>query len=117
LASRTKEEDEEMNDNVTIREKQVTFSLRYLPEKYHDATKRYLKRGIAPGSLLGVCLENDLVRAWHYYETDFGDDIWSICKWIYWELPSDAWGSERRVIDWIRARQKEPYENVKWITE
>ena len=95
----------------------ITFSLRYLPEQYHDEAKDYLARGIQPGSLLRACLKNDLVSVWgcrNHSRRKVSDDIWSICHWLYWECPSEAWGNESKVSDWMRERRNRPYERVEW---
>jgi len=94
----------------------ITFSLRHLPEQYHDEAKAYLACGTDPGSLLRACLENRLVDAWGQAgPSRLGwDNISEICHWLYWECPSEAWGNESKVSDWMRERRNRPYERVEW---
>jgi hypothetical protein len=96
---------------------QATFSLKHLPKKYHKGAKAYLARGVQPVGFLQAALENDLVNTCDQCFMEEKDNIWKTARWLYREMWPGTWGSEKRVLDYMRERRRQPYENVKWITE
>jgi hypothetical protein len=73
-----------------------------LPEYMIEPAQDFVERGIEPDrrDFLYELLTNDLVGVFK-----FGDDVnlaalqtW--VTWLWWEVPSAAWGSEQKVREW-----------------
>ena len=72
-----------------------------IPEHMREGLRLYIESGIEPGSFLTAILENNLVRA---YQTADDINIARMKDWVtflYWDLPSDCWGSPQVVQTWL----------------
>jgi hypothetical protein len=78
---------------------------------YHDvpdytmrALEGYRAHGHPPGGFLRSVLENaGLVEVVGRADDRNARALQSIARWVYNELPHDAWGSKERVDAWVRA--------------
>jgi hypothetical protein len=72
-----------------------------VPEHTQDALRNYVEHGLEPGSFLTAVLTNDLFGA--LGRADYMNKVYleEICRWIYNEIPADAWGSREAVDLWI----------------
>ena len=87
-----------------------------VPEHTQLALENYIIRGYHPGSFLQAVLENNFVntvcRADHLNQLYLVD----IAKWLVHESPSECWGSDQAVYNWIddvdriRSKYVEPRE-------
>lgn len=77
------------------------MNLTKIPVHMHQAVRDYIEHGLPPGDFLTAVLTNNLVEA-----VGRADDvnIHAIREWahlLYWELPSDSWGSPAKIEAWI----------------
>lgn len=61
---------------------------------------RYLNEGIMPGGFLTACLENNLKEAFARADADNSSNMRNIVAYLYNYVPSAAWGSVDRVMEW-----------------
>ncbi len=62
----------------------------------------YLQNGIEPGSALSCILSNDLCGAVWHGDMDVRRSLPQIVVWLREYFPSEAWGGERQMRDWIK---------------
>lgn len=78
-----------------------------LPDYMRAAARRYLEDGDLPGDFLLAVLRNELVQA--VLRADGTNravlPVW--VRWLYNEIPYNAWGSAERVAAWSLARKNE----------
>lgn len=78
-----------------------------LPPHMREGARLYVEHGIEPGSFLRAILENNFVdavaKADCYNELALKD--WA--RWLYWELPSNAWGSPGKVNAYMALMRKQ----------
>lgn len=65
-----------------------------------DALKRWVDEGIEPGGFLTAVLQNDLFGAFGKADIAHSQAMADIVKYIWWELPSECWGSEEKMARW-----------------
>ena len=63
--------------------------------------KRYMENQIETGGALRAILENDLFGAMGRLDLDHRDALHSTVKWIYNHLPVVAYGSRKKVDEWL----------------
>lgn len=78
----------------------LNYSL--LPENLQDGMKRYIEDGVPTGDFLRFCLENRLVEAVGQASTRHWNYIFSVCDFLYNELPDperpeSPWGTKEAV--------------------
>lgn len=78
-----------------------------LPEGLQSGMRLYVEQGILPGDFLLGVLENNLVRAVSHADSHNAPRLREIVEWVYWELPSPAWGSPDKVGSWIKQKREE----------
>ena len=71
-----------------------------LPEHLQGGMKRYVEKGIGAGHFLTAVLSNDLVGAVSRGDPASLEALPDIVRWLYWEIPSNAWGSSEAVKNW-----------------
>ena len=71
-----------------------------LPEHLQDGMKRYVEDGIQAGHFLTAVLSNDLLGAVSRADPKSLEALPDIVRWLHWEIPSSAWGSEEKVKNW-----------------
>lgn len=83
-------------------------SIKYwiLPEHMREGMQRYIEDGIVPGDFLRLILCNDFVRAAACADNINKHYLLDYAHFIYWEIPSLAWGSEAKVQAWATAHLK-----------
>jgi len=80
-----------------------------IPEHMINPVKRYLERGLRPGSFLTAILENNLVES--VAQAD-NINITQIVQWanfLWNEMPAFSWGSKENVEAWIKKKKEEHY--------
>jgi hypothetical protein len=85
-----------------------------LPESLRDGMQRYFRDGTRPGHFLTAVLENDLFGAVMRSDPNNLNEIPAIVKWLYNEVPLEAYGSTLRVNAWIEQWQH-PYEEDSFL--
>ena len=77
-----------------------------VPEHMWGAVRLYLENGIEPGSFLMSVLENNLKNAVAYADNINRDRLFDIVFFLYNFFPAEAWGSEKKVEEWIQYHSK-----------
>jgi hypothetical protein len=72
------------------------------PAEIVESLKRYVEHKIAPGNFLTSVLRNDLVATFNTADEDNRLLLLPILAFIWWELPSDCWGSAEKVEKWLK---------------
>lgn len=79
----------------------IAFSRYDIPMTVHDGLMRYLQNRVLPGGFLTAVLENDLAAAVLAADKDNLPALPNLVKFIWNELPANAWGSKKHVFDWV----------------
>lgn len=66
------------------------------------AIQRYIEHGISPGGWMTSVLSNDLKGAVAHADGMNKATLARMVEWLFWEFPSNAWGSPEIVADWIK---------------
>ena len=82
------------------------YNYNTLPTALQGGMKRYIEDGISAGHFLTAVLENDLFSAVMRADADNLKELPNIVKWIYWEIPAEACGSETIVKAWLKKERK-----------
>ncbi len=72
-----------------------------LPKSLQGGMQRYIEDGILPGHFLTAVLENNLFSAVMRADVNNLKELPNIVRWMHWEIPSAAHGSEVTVKAWI----------------
>lgn len=74
-----------------------------VPTRYMEgAVRRYIESGIPGGSFLTALFSNDLIEAFVHADADNAEAMRDWTRFLYNEVPRDAWGSPDIVKDWIK---------------
>jgi len=76
------------------------FEYEKLPSGLQDSMKLYIENGIHPGGFLTAVLENNLSGAVFKADQFNREHLVEIIRWMHWEIPVRAWGSEAIVKEW-----------------
>ena len=71
-----------------------------LPVGLQDGMQRYIEKGFQTGHFLNAVLSNDLFGAVSRADGTNIKLIPEIVRWMHWEIPSNAWGSQEKVKSW-----------------
>jgi hypothetical protein len=66
-----------------------------------EALDRYIEHGILPGDFLTAVLENNLSESFGRADEWNRQNLFQIVRYIYNEIPMDAWGSREKVRAWV----------------
>jgi len=80
----------------------LNYDYHDVPEHTCEALENYFFHGYEPGSFVVAVLTNDLVRACTSCDHVNREHIVDIVKWVMHKAPSGSWGSEQRVLNWIK---------------
>lgn len=72
-----------------------------IPPLTLESLVAYANRGRPTGDFLRCVLTNDLMGAVNRADDGNRAELRSICLFVYTEMPSDCWGSEQRIREWI----------------
>jgi hypothetical protein len=72
-----------------------------IPTRTIDAINGYVNEGRSVGGFLWAVLSNDLQGAVGRADLENLDALVAIVRYVYNEIPADAWGSEEKVKQWI----------------
>ncbi len=72
-----------------------------LPSHMGGAMKRYIERGIPPGSFLSAVLSNDLKETFARADDENGRAVRDYVVFLYSYAPSGCWGSPDKFQGWI----------------
>lgn len=75
----------------------------YVPASVKECLAEYVKERNISSSFLLACLENDLMGAVSRADSTNRGHLVDIMRYIYWELPSNCWGSKEKVAAWLNA--------------
>lgn len=73
-----------------------------IPAHTKTALDKYVNNKFAPGGFLWAVLSNDLFGAVGRADSMNKYALPEIIAYIYNYLPSDCWGSEKKVNDWLK---------------
>ena len=77
-----------------------------VPTRTIRSINNYVTDGLVPGDFLTAVLENKLIEAFSRADAENLNAMEDIVRYIYNEIPMDAWGSEDEVEKWIELRKK-----------
>ncbi len=77
-----------------------------LPQRTADAFRAYFEGGIRPGYAHYLMLCNNL-RAVVEVAPDLLPELPTIYRWLYYNVPANAWGSLEVVEHWMNMRRLE----------
>ena len=80
-----------------------------LPDHMKEGVINYLEKGIKPGGFLFAMLKNDLFSAVAKADSNNSKLFKHWIIFIYNQFPMDSFGSEEKVIKWMKERQKNNY--------
>lgn len=73
-----------------------------IPEHTMAALNRYVEQKILPGGFLIKVLSNDLFGAVALADRENCAALPAIVKYIYNDVPANAWGSQTAVYDYVK---------------
>lgn len=73
-----------------------------VPTDVLESLKRYVFDRLRPGQFLTGVLSNDLRTAVGHASEEHFADLRRIVQFVYFELPSDCWGSSHKVNAWLK---------------
>jgi hypothetical protein len=79
-----------------------------IPPTTMAALLRYVNKGYMPGHFLTAVLTNDLFEAVGQADVDNIQALPEIVKFVYTEVPGNAWGSKEAVREYSRQRFDNP---------
>ena len=74
-----------------------------IPASVKASLVAYVDSRIPTGDFLRAVLSNDLSGAVNRADADNSPHLVAITKYVYWQLPADCWGSERKVDLWLKS--------------
>ena len=75
-----------------------------LPERLRESMKHYIEEGAIPGDFLIAVICNNLVYALSSADDEMIEKIEEIVFWAYNHIPSRAFGSHKKMIQWNQER-------------
>jgi hypothetical protein len=72
-----------------------------LPEDVLDTFKLFVFKRLRPGQFLMAVLSNDLQKAVGHADDNSMKSLRRIVQFVYFDLPSDCWGSPEKVRAWL----------------
>ncbi len=79
------------------------------PESVLGGLQRYVLKGIRTGGFLEAVLTNDLIATFSRADETNRECLGETIKFIYYELPSQCWGSPEKYTHWIQFGENSPY--------
>ncbi len=78
----------------------INYSI--LPLHMQEGMRLYLEKGIPTGDFLHHILSNNFVAAGYHADETNQKCLWNYCKFLYNEVPKEAWGKEETVWTWMK---------------
>lgn len=72
--------------------------------RFKASLDRYSEEHCPTGGFLRAVLENDLWAAIQHADPGARENLPHVVAYVYWELPSECWGTPARVSDWLARR-------------
>ena len=82
-----------------------------VPEHTRGALERYVEHKFLPGGFLIAVLSNDLMGAVSRADAANIVALREICQFIYNRMPSNSWGSEQKIYNFIEEKFYERLDN------
>lgn len=92
---------EQTSPAISYEEAEIDRGARHIPENMIGVVKRYVLRGIPPGSGMRYLLENNFMRAHGHLDQDNRDALSGWCMFLYNYVPGSCHGSPEKVQAWI----------------
>lgn len=83
----------------------------YIPKRMDGAIRRYIDKGIIPGSFLSAVISNDLRAACEWADEVNLKNLPAYIGYFYNESPSLCWGSAKIMKRWVKRFNKASSEN------
>lgn len=80
----------------------MSFAYNFIPELTRDSLYRYVNHHVPTGSFLRAVLTNNLFEAVGRADDENLKALKFIVTYIYNEVPSNCWGSEEKVQEWLK---------------
>ena len=81
-----------------------------IPEYMHSAILNYLLHRLQPGDFLLGVLSNDLAKAVGHADANNRGFLPNYVTFLYNYVPSECWGNEVKVLQWLSPKQEDPAE-------
>ena len=78
-----------------------------LPEHMQSGAREYIEDGKHPGSFLISVLCNSLTESFSRADEINKTFLPVWVKWLVWDIPATAWGSEEKVMKWMGEKREE----------
>ena len=72
-----------------------------IPEHCRDGVRDYIEKGHPVGDFLTAIFQNSLVHSFAMADDTNIEKLKDYAQFLYWETPSEAWGSPAKVTAWI----------------
>lgn len=72
-----------------------------LPEYLRSGIYSYIEKKVKPGGFLCALIENNLSEAILRFSGTL-EELKFLIKWFRWEVPSKCWGSNDKMILWLK---------------
>ena len=82
--------------------------------RFKDSIDRYVEHGCPTGSFLEAVLKNNLKEAFGRADHEAMDNLRHIVAYCYNEIPAPCWGSEEKVNEWYKLKNKTTEMNLTW---
>jgi len=77
-----------------------------LPAHIRESLVAYRDQRRPTGSCLRAALSNDLIGTFNRADPETAAAMPAICRWLFNELPGNAWGSPAAVDAWLAEGRK-----------
>ena len=84
-----------------------------IPEYMHQGMEDYIKYGTPPGDFLSNIIQNKFVEAVFHADNKNLRNIQAYAHWLYWEVPSVAWGNNEKFKIWISHKGLSGYDEYR----
>jgi len=73
---------------------------KHIPERMMPGIENYIKHGVIPGTFLQAVICNNLKEAFMFADDENFENLAAYAGYFYNEVPSNAWGSNKRMLQW-----------------
>lgn len=80
----------------------LDYNYHDVPDHTAEALENYFFHGYEPGSFVYAVLTNDLIGACTRCDHINRENIVNIVKWLLQRAPAGSWGSDHRVLNWVK---------------
>ena len=78
-----------------------------IPDSIAQSFQLYVLKGVPLGGFLQAVLENNLMEAFKRADVENRERMYDIVSYVYNKMPSDCWGSPKKVAAWLTQKAQE----------